>query len=424
MAGAGAGWLRRRLQRLRARKGFARDLAIVGVIMVLGVATAGYILIRQGVVWPWEQREILYADFTNAPGVAPGQDQQVRIAGVPVGVISGATTTKQGFARLTLSLQPGTKIYSNAHILMQAGNPLNQIYLDVNPGGPPGHLLRPGSTIPAVDTNYPIQLGQILQHLGPAQLSGVTALLSAANSGLAGSSTVLPGDLNAVTVTFDDLKPVASALATRQDLLRQLVGDLTTIAQAVGGNSGRLASLVASAKTTLNTLAANDQALAATINELPGTTTTLQATLEKVTALTSQIDPALQAVKSVTGQLPSTLQQLTRALSALHSTVTDAAPAVNNALPVVEPLRALTANLEPATANLAAIGPDLNPITQYLVSYLPWLQAFVYNTNSVTSTQDANGPILRGLLQVSPNSLPISNPLESTAGPARGGSKA
>lgn len=409
--------IRQRIAAIRAVPQLGRNIAILGVVVVLGIATTGYILVRQGdIVWPWQHREVMYAEFSETPGVAPGQGQQVRIAGVEVGLVTGATVTKHGLARLTMNLQSGTTLYANAHILEQAGNPLNEIYLDVNPGGPPAKKLAPGSTIPAVDTSYAVQLGSILQHLGPAQLSGVTDLLSAAEAGLSGASTTIPPDLNAATVTLTDLRPVASALAARQGDLRTLVSDLSTIAQAVGGNDQQLANLADSAETTLGTLATNDEALSATLSELPGVTGTLRTSLSQVTALTGEIDPALQDIRSASGALPSTLRQLSTVVGELGTTVKLAGPVVADAEPVVGPLRSFIGYAKPAVADLASIGPDLNPITAGLVQYLPWLQAFVYNTTSVTSTQDANGPILRGLLEVSPNTLPITNPLQALAG--------
>lgn len=407
--------LRQRLAAVRAIPGLGRNILVLVGIVVLGVATAGYMLQRQGVVWPWQHRETLYADFTSTPGVAPGQGQQVRIAGVPVGLITGATVTRGGLAKLTLSLQPGTAVYTNAHILMQAGNPLNEIYLDVNPGGPPARRIPPGGTVPAVDTSYPVQLGSVLQHLGPAQLSGVTELLSAANAGLQGASGTLPADLGATGRTLVDLQPVATALATRQQDLRTLVTDLSVIASAVGGNDQQLASLVANARTTLGTLAANDQSLSQALAALPGLTGTLRRSLSQVTALSGEINPALTHIQAASGSLPSALQQLTTTVGELQKTAGLAGPVVANAEPVVAPLNGFVGYGAPALADLARIGPDLNPITAGLVKYLPWLQAFVYNTTSVTSTQDANGPILRGLLEVSPNSLPISNPLQAIA---------
>jgi phospholipid/cholesterol/gamma-HCH transport system substrate-binding protein len=66
------------------------------------------------------------------------------------------------------------------------------------------------------------------------------------------------------------------------------------------------------------------------------------------------------------------------------------------------------ADANTALVDLKPISAQLNPITAGLVSYLPDLEAFVYNTNSVTSLRDANGAILRGLLQVGPATVPLA----------------
>ena len=100
--------LRRKLRyawtRIRATKGLGRDLAIIAGLVVLASAVGGYILSHQRVSFPWQEKVSYRADFEEAPGVAPGQGQEVRIAGVPVGEITKADITGDGRARLTLSL--------------------------------------------------------------------------------------------------------------------------------------------------------------------------------------------------------------------------------------------------------------------------------------------------------------------------------
>ena len=91
--------------RIRATKGLGRDLAVVAGLVALASVVGGVILSHQRVSFPWQQKVSYRADFEEAPGVAPGQGQEVRIAGVPVGEITKADNiTRDGHARLTLSL--------------------------------------------------------------------------------------------------------------------------------------------------------------------------------------------------------------------------------------------------------------------------------------------------------------------------------
>src|SRR5688500_708850 len=89
--------------RIRAIKGLGRDLAISAALVVLATGVGGYILSHQRVSFPWQEKVTYRADFEEAPGVAPGQGQEVRIAGVPVGEITKADITGDGRARLRRS---------------------------------------------------------------------------------------------------------------------------------------------------------------------------------------------------------------------------------------------------------------------------------------------------------------------------------
>ena len=50
---------------------------------------------------------------------------KVRIAGVVVGQVVDSQVTDAGKARLKLSINPGTPIYSNAHLVLRPVNPVN-----------------------------------------------------------------------------------------------------------------------------------------------------------------------------------------------------------------------------------------------------------------------------------------------------------
>ena len=84
-----------------------------------------------------------------------------------------------------------------------------------------------------------------------------------------------------------------------------------------------------------------------------------------------------------------------------------AKPVVAKARPVVDDLRPLVGDVNAALPDLRETTKLLEPVTASLPPYLDDLGAFVYQTNSVTSLYDANGGILRGLLQVTPSTLPL-----------------
>jgi phospholipid/cholesterol/gamma-HCH transport system substrate-binding protein len=79
---------------------------------------------------------------------------------------------------------------------------------------------------------------------------------------------------------------------------------------------------------------------------------------------------------------------------------------VQKALPVVADLRPLISDLMQAATPLRTIALKLDPITSMLVSYEPDVAAFFLNTRSVMSVTDANGGILRGMLEVAPGMVP------------------
>src|SRR2546430_17345261 len=95
--------VRRSWQRLRTEPKLGRNASFLVVLLVLAAASGGYILSHQGsglTNWPWSDRFTLHAEFADAQGVAAGQGQEVRIAGVTVGAIQSASASKAGTAGL------------------------------------------------------------------------------------------------------------------------------------------------------------------------------------------------------------------------------------------------------------------------------------------------------------------------------------
>jgi phospholipid/cholesterol/gamma-HCH transport system substrate-binding protein len=406
--------LRLALDHLKHTPGLKRDSAAIAGAMALALAVGGFVLAHQRFHVPWSSDYALTADFTAVPGVASGQGQEVRIAGVPVGEITGAKVSDKGLARLTLRFKSNYHIYDNAQMVLRPKSPLNEMYVEINPGGPPGRILKAGSNVSSGHTAEPVEADEVLQNLDDRTRAALGSLLAESDAALSSADATVPADLRQAAVTLNDLKPVVDALAQRRVLLSSLVHALATISRVAGRDDTRTASLVTGAQQTLAVLNARGADLDATLKRLPGVTSQLRNTTSSVTALTAQLDPTLADIRHASTDLPKALDKLRGVVSRLGEVVPLARPVVAAARPVVADLRPLVSRADLALQSLRPLTMRADVATAQLVRYLPSLKDFVYNTASVLSLEDANGAILRGLLEVSPTTLPVKLPLSST----------
>jgi phospholipid/cholesterol/gamma-HCH transport system substrate-binding protein len=400
MSGAKKGRFRRTWQRMRTVPGLGRDVVAVGVVVLLGLIATGIIVKQQVGRLPWDSGQItVKAEFSDAVAVNPTKSQQVRIAGVPVGLITGAEATGRGTSIISMDIDKGNVVYDNAHARLRPVNPLNEMYVDLDPGGPPAKPLAGGTPIPLSQTDRPTQVDEILSHLDTRTQNALTNLLAESNVAFNGAAKNLPTGLQATDETLKNLQPVVTALQARRDKIQTLVTSLSQISTAVGNNDERLSHLVGSTEQTLGVLSQQQGPLADAVKQLPGVTDDLRAAMEKTSGLTKDLNPLLDNVKSASAKLPGSL----KSLSDFADQVKDTVPKVS---PVVEKARPLVANFRPVVSDLRGALIDLQPVTQRLdvatgklVQQLQGVSAFVYNTSSLTAASDVNGTMVRGQLE-------------------------
>ncbi|WP_010224511.1 MULTISPECIES: MlaD family protein [unclassified Pseudonocardia] len=393
-------------------------MVIVVVLLVLAFVVGGIILGNQRFTPPWASRYVVNAAFEATPGVSPGNGQEVRVAGIVVGQIAAAQVNPDGKAELSLSMEPGTQIYDNASLVLRPKSPLNEMYVEIAPGGPPGAPVASGGSLPVANTKRPIQVDEVLAHLDGESRRGLTQLLAESDVALASAPAELPGGLDATASVTESLAPVVTELDARRDTLRRLVGALGDISEAVGSNDTRLTGLVDSLRTTLSALSENNAPLDRSLAQLPDLSDQLRNATSEVQGLADQLDPTLRNVQAAAGDLPEALSRLEDTAGQLDSTIDVASPVVREARPVVADLRPYAGDLNAALPPLQRITTDLDPLTGSLTDYLPDIGAFFVNTREIVSLRDANSGILRGILTANPETLlpPPAN-LPGTAGP-------
>jgi len=395
-------------ERVRTEPGLARNTFVTAALVVLAMVAGGIILSQQRFIAPWQHRYVLYATFQASPGISPGQGQEVRIAGVQVGQIVSADVDDAGQARLLLSMTGDyeNKVYDNAHLVLRPKSPLNEMYVIMNPGGPPGKPLPSGSVLPVGNSERPIQFDELLGNLDDNARTMLTSLLSESDVALVNAPKTLPAGLDAVRLVGNDLRPVSEQLALRKEKLRTLITALGEIAQGVGHDDKRLRSLGDGLQSTLGVLAHNEKDVESTVNQLPDLLSQLRRATDKVQGLADQLDPTLRNLQKASDDFPAALKALRTTSGKLDDVVGSAKGFVHEAGPAFNDLKPFVSDAREGTPALHDATKELDPITHAAIPYLPDVGAFVVQTRSIVSMSDANTGILRGILDISAQSAP------------------
>ncbi len=388
-----------------AIKNHAGDVVAILALIVLSIVVAGYILNHERLRFPIIQSAPfkLYAQFSTAQAVMPGQGQSVRVSGVQIGDI-GNVTLKNGLAVVELDIDQQYKnlIRQDATALLRPRTGLKDMFIEVDPGALNAPVAKPGFTIPVSNTLPDVNLDEILASLDADTRSYLALLVNGAGQGLKGNGgNELAQVFERFEPTFRDLARVNKAIGERGANLRRLVNALARLNTAVAAKQTQVVQLVDASAKVFSATASENQNISRAIADLPGTLSQTTATLAKVQAFAEQLEP------TATNLLPAA-HALPAANAALAALSKPSAPIVQNqirpfavaAQPVVRELRPAATKLATATPNLQKVFVVLNHFVNMLGyspgggqhGYLWWLAWLGHNTRTLFSVQDANGP--------------------------------
>jgi phospholipid/cholesterol/gamma-HCH transport system substrate-binding protein len=409
----------------RAIRNHRLDFGAIVVLVVLAALVTGYILEHQPAFNFDQSYYTVQAHFTEASAVTSGQGQAVTIAGVQVGQIGGIHL-QDGQAVVTMNIQKKyAPIYRNATVLLRPRTPLKDMYLALDPGTKSAGRIPPGGTLSSAHTNPDVDLSEILSSLDSDTRNYLVLLLAAGagafkDPGSGSGASPSPAAVASLQATLKRFAPLdhdtrtfASLLAKRQTDLRRSVHNLNLVAGALGGVEGQLASLIDASDTSFAALARNDNNLQETLRLFPGTLVQTQQTLGKVKRFATASGTTLT-------KLQPFARNLAPALKAARPLLHDTTPVLAHQLiPFTVALQPLAKTLRPASADLKVAAPKLaqsvkvlNAATNELAytkngspSYLFYGSWLAHLTDSLVSSQDANGAILQGLFMGTCNQL-------------------
>ena len=187
----------------------------------------------------------------------------------------------------------------------------------------------------------------------------------------------------------------------------------------LGTRDNQLAELVGSANANFRALASQDSNIRQSLQLLPPTLTTARTSLIKADALAKQLGPTLQALRPAARALGPALAATRPFLRITTPVIRDQLrPFARDVRPTVRQLRIAGENLKPLTPHLTKTFKVVNSLFNTLAfnpagaaeeGFLFWVAWANHDAATIFGTQDAHGPIRRGLIITSCDSLSLLN---------------
>jgi phospholipid/cholesterol/gamma-HCH transport system substrate-binding protein len=250
-----------------------------------------------------------HATFIDASRLKAGQ--KVRIAGVPVGAVSGVKLNQDNTIDVKFGIDKRYTLYSSTRAVVRYENLVGDRYLEITSG--PGELrkLPPGATINAQHTQPALDLDALLGGLRPV-LKGLDA--DKVNTVSSAVIELLQGQGGALSNVLADTSAFSSALGQRDQLIGDVINNLNTVLKTVDQRSAQFSASVDQLQQLISGLAKNKDDIAGAIPPLASTTTDLtqllqnsrrplQGILENTRPLATEIDNRKAEVNNDVEQL-------------------------------------------------------------------------------------------------------------------------
>jgi phospholipid/cholesterol/gamma-HCH transport system substrate-binding protein len=416
------------------------DFIAMASLLVLAGVVAGYILLHQPSFTLGKSYYTVQANFQSGAAILSGQGQAIDEAGVQVGQIGGIQL-QNGRALVTMNIyKKYSPVYRDATVLLRPRTPLKDMYLALDPGTKGAGAVASNGVLGIGSTQPTVDVDQILNSLDVDTRNYLLLLLAGGSQafrdqGNAGPvpSAAAVNDLRGVFKRFAplnrDTQTLTTLLSQRTTDIRRAINGLQLVTRALGGVDGRLTSLINTSNTNFQAISSQDAALESALTLLPGTLSQTNQTLGKVQGFASKSTTALH------GLLPFA-HALAPALEAARPLFRDTTSVLRDQLrPFAVGLQPLASVLRPAAASLAAATPKLtasigvlNALFNTLAyqpkgseqGYLFWGSWLSHIADSLVSTQDAQGPIVRGIFMASCSSLNLFEVALTSSNPALG----
>ncbi len=385
-------------------------LALAGIVMMLGIFTEQKASLPSWIPFVGEEFEHISAEFQTAQAVTPGQGQAVVVASIQIGKVS-SVTLEDGHAIVGMEIEPKYMqlIHPDSQFLLRPKTGLNDMTVEVEPGSGT-EPVEDGHRFGLAQTEPNINLDQFLASLDSDTRQYIQLLVAGGAQGIGGRGVQLGNALRRFEPFVEYTAKLNKAIAGRRTELAKVIHDFGELTTELGKHDQQIRTFVGSSEKALGNFANQQTALEESFEEFPATLKAAKEglassnefskvalpTLTKLIPQAQASTPAFKATeqlfKKTTAPIRDGIRPFTR----------EVRPVLNQANKGAEPLEKTVRNFGNSLVGLNSFFNELaykpKGKEQSYLFYLPWAN---HDVNSAFSLQDANGPVLRSVLEIS-----------------------
>ncbi|HEX5496835.1 MAG TPA: MCE family protein [Mycobacteriales bacterium] len=259
------------------------------------------------------------ARFTDVTGLVNGDD--VRIAGVRVGRVTGIQVVRRTLAEITFTVRSDHRLPTSTLARIRYRNLVGQRYVALAQGpGQTDRMLPPNGEIPLDQTEPALDL--------TALFGGFTPLFQALDPGQVNRLAfeivqVLQGESGTVDDLLAHLASLTTSLADRDAVIGKVIDNLNSVLGTVSQRDTELAGLISQLQRFVSGLAADRTAIgdslgdidalaSATADLLDKSRPAIQTDIDQLGSLAKHLADSRKTVDGVLRRLPDKLNAITR----------------------------------------------------------------------------------------------------------------
>ncbi len=403
-------WLGRQVRGRRTDTIAILVLAFIGIVMMLGIFTQQKASLPSWLPVVGEEFDHISAEFTTAQAVTPGQGQAVDVAGIQIGKV-GSVDLEDGHAVVGMEIEPKYMklIHPNAQFLLRPKTGLNDMVVEVEPGSGP-EPVEDGHRFGLAQTEPNVQLDAFLNSLDADTRQYIQLLVAGGAQGVGGHGKQLGNALRRFEPFVEYTAKLNKAVAARRTELAKVIHNFGLLTTELGKHDAQIRRFVSESDKALGGFANQQQAVEESFEQFPAT---LRAAEEGLASSNEFSKVALPTLTKLIPQAQASTPAF-RATEKLFEQTTE--PIRDGIRPLTRETRPLLTaakkGSEPLEKTVRSFGNSLGGLNSFFnelaykpkgdaqsyLFYLPWAN---HDLNSAFSLQDGNGPILRGLLEIS-----------------------